>query len=180
MRAGTSSGQTPSMTLYLAHKPMFDKHASPVLSRSEITKYVTPKPGGGCEANKVLDNHEESEDMGPLAPMPGGPEDVGPLAPMPGSPDDIAMLAGDSGHSAVALAFRLTLLLHTKASSGVARAQSASSAVCELCLRSVNRCMANRNSCKRSLSVVLLGDFMDTGMNLIKSLAWPQAGCCWC
>ena len=118
--------------------------------------------------------------MGPLAPMPGGPEDVGPLASMPGGPDEIAMLAGDSGHSAVALAFRLTLLLRTKASSGVARAQSASSAVCELRLRSVNRCMANRNSCKRSLSVVLLGDFMDTGINLIKSLAWPLLGCCCC
>ena len=127
------------MTLYLAHKPMFDKRASPVLSGKELTKYVTPKPRGGCEANAHLDNHEESEDMGPLASMPGGPEDVGPLASMPGGPDEIAMLAGDSGHSAVALAFRLTLLLHTKASSGVARAQSASSAVCELRLRSVNR-----------------------------------------
>ena len=168
------------MTLYLAHKPMFDKRASPVLSRNEITKYVTPKPGGGCEANAHLDKHEESEDMGPLASMPGGPEDVGPLASMPGGPDEIAMLAGDSGHSAVDLAFRLALLLHTKASSGDARAQSASSAVCTLRLRSVNRCMANRNCNKRSLSVLLLGDFMDTGMNLIKSLAWPQAGCCCC
>ena len=105
---------------------MFDKRASPVLSRNDMTKYVMPKPGVGCEANKQLDKHEESEDMWPLASMPGGPEDVGPLASVPGGPDEIAMLAGDSGHSAVALAFRLTLLLHTKAASGVARAQSAS------------------------------------------------------
>ena len=67
--------------------------------------------------------------MGPLASMPGGPVDVGPLASMPGGPDEIAMLAGDSGHSAVALAFRLTVLLHTKASLGDARVQSASSAI---------------------------------------------------
>ena len=180
MRAGTSSGQTPSMTLYLAHKPMFDKRAPPVLSGSENTKYVMPKPRGGCEANKHLDKHEGSEDMGPLASMPGSPEDAGPLASMPGGPDEISMLAGESGHSAVALAFRLTLLLHTKASSGVARAQSASSAVGALRLRSVSRCMANRNPCKRSLSAVLLGDRMGTGMNLIKSLAWPQAGCSCC
>jgi hypothetical protein len=45
------------------------------------------------------------------------------------------MLAGDSGHSAVDLAFRLALLLHTKASLGDARAQSASSAVCKLRLQ---------------------------------------------
>jgi hypothetical protein len=37
---------------------------------------------------------------------------------MPGGPDEIAMLAGESGHSAVALAFGLTVLLHTKASLG--------------------------------------------------------------
>ncbi len=74
--------------------------------------YVTPKPGGGCEANAHLDKHEELNDMVPLASMPGGPEDMGPLATMPGGPDEIAMLAGDSGHSAVALAFRLTVLLH--------------------------------------------------------------------
>ena len=123
------------MTLYLAHKPMFDKRASPVLSRSEITKYVTPKPGSGCEANAHLDKREESENMGPLASMPGGPEDVGPLASMPGGPGEIAMLAGDNGHSAVDLAFRLTVLLHTKASWGDARAQSASSAVCKPRLR---------------------------------------------
>ena len=99
------------MTLYLAHKPMFDKRSSPVLSCNEIAKiYFTPKPGGGCDASAHLDNHEESEDMGPLASMPGGPVDVGPLASMPGGPDEIAMLAGDSGHSAVALAFRLTML----------------------------------------------------------------------
>jgi len=168
------------MTLYLAHKPMFDKRASPVLSRNEITKYVTPKPGGGCEASTHLGKHDKSVDMGRLASMPGGPEDVGPLASMPRGPEEIAMLAGDSGHSAVDLAFRLALLLHTKASSGDARAQSASSAVCTLRLRSVNRCMANRNCNKRSLSVLILGDVMDTGMNLIKSLAWPQAGCCCC
>ena len=90
------------------------------------------------------------------------------------------MLAGDSGHSAVDLAFRLTVLLHTTTSLGDARAQSASSAVCKLRLRSVNRCMANRNSSKHALSVLRLGDFMDTGMNLIQSLAWPQAGCCCC
>ena len=114
---------------------MFDKRASPVLSRNEVTKYVTPKPGGGCEASTHFDKHEESEDMGPLATMPGGPVDVGPLASMPGGPDEIAMLAGDSGHSAVALAFRLTVLLHTTTSLGDARAQSASSAVCKLRLR---------------------------------------------
>jgi hypothetical protein len=166
------------MTLYLARKPMFDKRASPVLSRNEITTYVTSKPRGGCEANRHLDKHEESEDMGPLASMPGGPEDVGPLASMPGGPEELAMLAGDSGHSAVDLAFRLDLMLRAKASSGDAWAQSASSAVCTQDLRSVNCCMANRNCNKRSLSVLILGDCMDTGMNLIKSLAWPQAGCC--
>ena len=67
MCAGTSSGQTPSITLYLAHKPMFDKRASPVLSRSAITKYVTPKPRGGCEANAHLDKHERIRGNGPLA-----------------------------------------------------------------------------------------------------------------
>ncbi len=50
----------------------------------------------------------------------------GHFASVPGGPDEIAMLAGDSGHSAVDLAFRLTVLLHTKASLGDARAQSAS------------------------------------------------------
>ena len=42
------------MTLYLAHKPMIDKRAFPVLSRNKFTKYVTPKPRGGCEANAHL------------------------------------------------------------------------------------------------------------------------------
>jgi hypothetical protein len=93
-----------------------------VLSRSEITKYATPKPRGGCKAKTHLGKHEKSKDMGPLASMPGGP-------------DETAMLAGDSGHSAVALAFRLTVLLHTKASSSDARAQCASSAVFTLRLR---------------------------------------------
>ncbi len=97
--------------------------------------YVTPKPRGGCEANAHIDKHEESEGMGPLASMPGGPEDVGPLASMPGGPDEIAMLAGDSGHSAAALAFRLSVLLHTTTSLGDARAQSASSSMCKLRLR---------------------------------------------
>ena len=95
-----------------------------MLPRNENTQYVTPKPGGGCEANAHLDKHEGS-----------GPEDVGPLASMPGGPDEIAMLAGDNGHSAVALAFRLTVLLHTTTSLGDARAQSASSAICKLRLR---------------------------------------------
>ena len=120
--------------------------------------------------------------MGPLASMPGGREGVGPLAPMSGGREEIAMLDGDNGHSAVDLAFRLALLLHTKASSSNAQEHPASSAVCTLRLRlwSLNRCMANRNCNKRSLSVLTLGDVMDTDMKLIKSLAWPQAGCCCC
>ena len=141
------------MTLYLAHTPIFDKRASPVLSRNEITKHATPKQGGGCEANAHLGKHDKSVAMGRLASMPGGPEGVGPIASMPGGPEEIAMLAGDNGHSAADLAFRLGLLLHTKASSCDARAQSASPAVCTLRLRSVNRCMANRN-CNKKLLIV--------------------------
>ena len=52
------------MTLYRAHQPMFDKRASPVLSRNEITKYVTPKPRGGCEASAHLGKHDKSMGMG--------------------------------------------------------------------------------------------------------------------
>ena len=82
--------------------------------------YATPKPI--CEESTHIDKHDESEDMGPLASRPGGPVDVGTLASMPGGPDEIAMLAGDSGNSAVAIAFRLTVLLRTTASLGDARA----------------------------------------------------------
>ena len=97
--------------------------------------YVTPKPLGGFEANAHLDKMKNQGTWGgQLASMPGGPVDVGPRASMPGGPDEIAMLAGNNGHSAVALAFRLTVLLHTTASWGDAKAQSASSALCKLCL----------------------------------------------
>ena len=96
---------------------------------------VTPKPGGGGEASTHHDKHEESEGMGPLASMPGGPVDVGPLASMLGGLDEIAVLAGDSGHSAVAFAFCLTVLLHATTSLGDARAQSASSSICKPRLR---------------------------------------------
>ena len=81
MCAGTLLGQTPSMTLDLAHKPSFDKRDSPVLSRNEITKYVTHKPGGGCEASAHLGKHDKSVDMGRRASMPGGPQDLGPRDP---------------------------------------------------------------------------------------------------
>ncbi len=51
------------MTLYFARKPMFDNR---VLLRREITKYVTPKPRGGCEANANLDKHENPRTWGHL------------------------------------------------------------------------------------------------------------------
>ena len=154
---GTASGQTPSMTMYFEGKFMFDKRVSPMLSFSEITKYGKPKPGGGggdslhmyagggyagC-AGRHADEPEESADMGSPASMPGGPV--------------IGAMPRDAGHCAIAGAFRFDLFLHIKASSGVARAHSASSAVCALRTaagsRSMNRRTASCNSLKRSLSV---------------------------
>ena len=101
-----------------------EKRASPVLLCIEITKCMShPSQEAVVRPTRILTNMKK--DMGPLASMPGGPEDVGTLASMPGGPDEIAMLAGDSGRSAAAFVFRSILLLHTKASSGDTKAQSA-------------------------------------------------------
>ena len=82
------------MTVCFTRRFMFDKRASPVLSRSEITKYGKPKPGGGrgggrgrrgvislcgaSDASGHVDEPDEFGDAEPLASMPGG-SDIGPI-----------------------------------------------------------------------------------------------------
>ena len=86
-----------------------------MLSRSEITKYDKPKPGGGgrgggrgrrgvitcCGASDASGHVDEPDFFGDAEPssMPAGPgalgdSDAGPLALMPDGPVVIAMLGG--------------------------------------------------------------------------------------
>ena len=91
-----------------------------MLSSSETTKYCKPK--------QIVSRDEPEETAEPPATMPGA--SVEPSATMyTGSVGGMVSGSGGVGHCGVDIAFRFDLLLHIKASSGVARAHSAASAM---------------------------------------------------
>ena len=71
------------MAMNFVGKFMFDKRASPMLSRNEITKYGKPKPGGGVKGFRRSGGGYASADGLKLVNKPAESVDVGLPASMP-------------------------------------------------------------------------------------------------